>query len=42
VVPQNEELPEHIKVAIMAAIYAYYEQQNERCEFIVRKIKRRS
>lgn len=40
--PTEDVIPEHIRVAIVAAIYAYYEQQNEKCEFIVRKIKRRS
>ena len=43
-VPQvvsNDDIPDHVKVAIMAAIMAFYEQQNEKCEFTVRKIVRR-
>ena len=35
------EIPEHVKVAITAAVYAYYAQADEKCEFTVRKIVRR-
>ena len=35
------EIPEHIKVAITAAVYAYYAEANDKCEFTVRKIVRR-
>ncbi len=41
VVPVSDDIPDHIKVAIMAAVMAYFEQQNEKCEFTVRKIVRR-
>ena len=34
-------IPEHVKVAIVAAIMAFYEQQNEKCEFTIKKIARR-
>ena len=36
----NDEVPDEIKVAIIAAIMAYYEDNNPECEFIVRRIKR--
>jgi len=41
VTPVSDDIPDHIKVAIMAAVMAYFEQQNEKCEFTVRKIVRR-
>ena len=41
VAPVSDDIPDHIKVAIMAAVMAYFEQQNEKCEFTVRKIVRR-
>lgn len=37
------EIPEHIKVAIITAVTAYYLEENQngkKCDFIVRKIKR--
>ena len=37
---QSEEIPTHIKAAIVAAISAYYFDQKSNCDFIVRKIKR--
>ena len=37
---QSEEIPTHIKAAIVAAISAYYFNQKSNCDFIVRKIKR--
>ena len=36
----NDEVPDEIKVAIIAAIMAYYEDNNPECEFVVRRIKR--
>ena len=36
----DDEVPEHIKVAIIAAISAYYENTAEKCDFVVRKIRR--
>ena len=37
----EQGIPEHVKVAIMAAIYAYYSENQEKCEFTVKKIIRR-
>lgn len=39
-VEQSDDIPDHIKVAIVAAISAYYEETKSNCDFIVRKIKR--
>lgn len=36
----SEELPEEIKVAIIGAIMAYYAEQQPKCEFKVKRIKR--
>lgn len=36
----DEEVPDHVKVAIIAAIMAYYEQEKPKCEFTVKRIKR--
>lgn len=36
----EEEIPEAVKVAIVAAIMAYYETEKPRCEFTVKRIKR--
>lgn len=36
----GDDIPEHIKVAIVAAISAYYTENKSNCDFIVRKIKR--
>ncbi len=36
----NGEVPDHIKVAIVAAITAYYEEKKSNCDFIVKKIRR--
>ncbi len=38
--PQAEEIPDHIKVAIIGAISAYYFNSQSKCDFIVKKIKR--
>lgn len=34
------DVPDEVKAAIIAAIMAYYEGQQEKCEFTVKKIKR--
>ncbi len=41
-VTNNDDVPEHVKVAIIAAIMAYYEEEQPKstCDFIVRRIKR--
>ena len=36
----SEEISEEIRVAIVAAIAAYYQSENSACEFKVRRIKR--
>lgn len=36
----EDEIPDEIKVAIMAAIMAYYENSEEKCQFKVKRIKR--
>lgn len=38
--PAHEEIPEPVKVAIIAAISAYYFNSQSKCDFVVRKIKR--
>jgi sodium pump decarboxylase gamma subunit len=39
---QDEQLPAHVKVAIVAAISAYYfnQEPQTKCDFVVKKIKR--
>lgn len=37
---QTDEIPEHVKVAIVAAIAAYYADSGVKNEFKVRKIKK--
>lgn len=38
---ESEEIPDHVKAAIVAAITAYYFNENSsKCEFRVKKIKR--
>ena len=37
---ESDEVPEHIKAAIIAAISAYYFNTKSECDFIVRKIRR--
>lgn len=34
------EIPDEVKAAIIAAIMAYYEEKQEKCEFTVKRIKR--
>lgn len=36
----SNDVPDHIKVAIIAAISAYYEETKSNCDFIVKKIRR--
>jgi hypothetical protein len=37
----SNDIPAHVKVAIIGAITAYYfENQKSNCEFVVKKIKR--
>ncbi len=35
-----DDIPDEVKVAIMAAIMAYYEEREEKCQFTVKRIKR--
>lgn len=37
---EDEEIPDEVKAAIVAAIMAYYEEKQEPCEFKIKKIKR--
>ena len=39
-VVDDGEIPEHVKVAIVAAISAYYEEAKSNCDFVVKKIRR--
>ena len=39
VIRQDDEIDEETLAVITAAIMAYYEQQGNRCEFIVKRIK---
>ena len=39
-VADDGEIPDHIKVAIVAAITAYYEEAKSNCDFVVKKIRR--
>ncbi|MGN1060166.1 MAG: OadG family protein [Candidatus Coproplasma sp.] len=34
------EIPDEVKAAIIAAIMAYYEEKQEKCDFTVKRIKR--
>ncbi len=36
----QEEIPEHVKVAIVAVISQYYFNQKSKCDFVVKKIKK--
>ncbi|MCD8309246.1 MAG: OadG family protein [Clostridia bacterium] len=36
----SDEIPDEVKVAIMAAIMAYYQTEQPKCEFTVKRIKR--
>ena len=37
---QSDEIPDEVKAAIIAAIMAYYEEKQEKCQFTVKRIKR--
>ncbi|MDE7257549.1 MAG: OadG family protein [Clostridia bacterium] len=39
-VADEGDIPDEVKVAIMAAIMAYYQEREEKCEFTVKRIKR--
>ncbi len=41
-VKNDDEVPEHVKAAIIAAIMAYYDKNEpkSKCDFIVRRIRR--
>lgn len=39
-VPENEEISEETIAVITAALMAYYEKNNSKCEFNVKRIKR--
>lgn len=36
----DDEIPDEVKAAIVAAIMAYYDNEKTECEFVVRRIKR--
>ena len=36
----SDEIPEEVKAAIVAAIMAYYQQEEGKCEFTVKRIKK--
>ena len=36
----DDEIPDEVKAAIVAAIMAYYDNEKPECEFVVRRIKR--
>ncbi len=36
----DDEIPDEVKAAIVAAIMAYYQESEEKCEFTVKRIKR--
>jgi sodium pump decarboxylase gamma subunit len=37
---ETDEIPDEIKAAIVAAIMAYYQEKEEKCQFTVKRIKR--
>lgn len=37
---ESDEVPGEVKAAIVAAIIAYYEEKEEKCQFTVKRIKR--
>ena len=37
---QSDDIPDEVKAAIVAAIMAYYREQESKCEFTVKRIKR--
>lgn len=36
----SDEIPDEVKAAIIAAIMAYYQQKEDKCQFTVKRIKR--
>ena len=36
----DDDIPDEVKAAIVAAIMAYYQESEEKCEFTVKRIKR--
>ncbi len=40
VVSDDGDIPDEVKAAIIAAIMAYYQEQDAKCEFTVKRIKR--
>ncbi len=36
----GDEIPDEVVAAIMAALMSYYQKENVRCDFVVRRIKR--
>ena len=38
--PDGDEVPDEVKAAIVAAIMAYYQESEQKCEFTVKRIKR--
>lgn len=36
----SDEIPEEVKAAIVAAIMAYYQKEDSKCEFTVKRIKK--
>lgn len=36
----SDEIPDEVKAAIIAAIMAYYQEKEEKCQFTVKRIKR--
>lgn len=39
-VATSDDIPDEVKAAIVAAIMAYYQEQETKCEFTVKRIKR--
>ncbi len=37
---QSDDIPDEVKVAIIAAIMAYYQEKEDKCQFTVKRIKR--
>ncbi len=37
---ESDEVPDEVKAAIIAAIMAYYESRQKKCEFTVKRIKK--
>ena len=40
VAAEGDDIPDEVKAAIVAAIMAYYQESEEKCEFTVKRIKR--